>query len=149
VRYRGVAVHDIHLSLEQLRRYFSRDAFAEFCGVEIEEVGPGRARVSLKVEPRHLNGLGMVHGGVLFTLADMALAAAAHSRGRSAVAVTASMSFMKAGMTDVIHAEAREVSRNRRLATYTVQVTDGSGEALCLCQGTAYIRAETLQESPG
>ncbi len=142
-------MHDTHLSLEQLRRYFIKDAFAELCGVEIVEVGPGRARVSLEVEPRHLNGLGMVHGGVLFTLADMALAAAAHSRGKSAVAVNASMSFMKAAMTDVIHAEALEVSRNRRLATYTVQVTDGSGEALCLFHGTAYIRAETLQDSPG
>ena len=139
---------EAHVSIETLKKYFSRDAFAELCGIEIVEVGPGTAGVRLVVDKRHLNGLGMVHGGVLFTLADMAFTAAVHSRGKSAVAVNTTISFMKAGRTDVIFAQAREVSRNRKLATYTVQVTDSMGEALCLFQGTAYIRAESFLDAP-
>lgn len=142
-------MHESHISLDELKRYFSRDAFAELCGIEIVEVGPGTAKVRLDVRKEHLNGLGMVHGGVLFTLADMALAAAAHSRGTSAVAVNTAISFMNAGRADVVYAEAREVARNRRLATYSVQVTDSSGTALCLFQGTAYIRSESLHETAG
>jgi acyl-CoA thioesterase len=141
-------MHETHVSLEGLKRYFSKDAFAELCGIEIIEAGPGSARVRLAVDGRHLNSLGMVHGGVLFTLADMAFAVAAHSRGRSAVAINTTISFMKAGRTELLFAEAREVSRNRRLATYSVQVADDSGEALCLFQGTVYIRAESIHDSP-
>jgi acyl-CoA thioesterase len=144
-------MHDTHISLEQLKKYFSKDAFAEFCGIEIIEAGPGYAKTRLNVDKQHLNGLNMAHGGILFTLADMAFAAAAHTRGRSAVAINTTISFIKAvkaGMTNTIYAEAREVSRNRKLASYTVQVTDGSGEVLALFQGTAYIRSESIDKDP-
>ena len=137
-------MHDTLLNLDQIRKYFSRDAFAELCGIEIVEVGPGYARTRLKVDERHQNGLHMAHGGVMFTLADMAFAAAAHTRGKSAVAINTTMSFVKAGKTDTLFATAREVSRNRKLATYTVEVTDNSGEVLALFQGTAYIKADSI-----
>ncbi|HPI93703.1 MAG TPA: PaaI family thioesterase [Deltaproteobacteria bacterium] len=142
-------MHEAHITLEHLKEYFTKDAFAELCGIEIIETGPGSARLRLAVDKRHLNGLGMVHGGVLFTLADMAFTAAVHSRGKSAVAINATISFMKAGRTGVLFAEAREVSRNRKLGTYTVHITDGSGEVLCLFQGTAYIKVESFLHTPG
>ena len=137
-------MHETHVDLEQLRKYFSKDAFAEFCGIEIVEAGPGYAKTRLNVDERHLNGLNMVHGGVMFTLADMAFAAAVHTRGKSAVAINTTISFMKAGRTDTLYAEAREVSRNRKLATYTVQVTDSMCEVLALFQGTAYIKTDSI-----
>jgi acyl-CoA thioesterase len=138
-------MHDTHISLELLKRYFAKDAFAEFCGIEIIETGPGYAKTRLVVDARHLNSLNMAHGGILFTLADMAFAAAAHSRGKSAVAINTTISFMKAGKTDILYAEAKEVSRSSKLATYTVHVTDSSGEVLALFQGTVYIKAESIQ----
>jgi acyl-CoA thioesterase len=54
------------------------------------------------------------------------------------------MSFLKAGKTDTLYAEAREVSRNQKLASYTVEVTDSTGEILALFQGMAYIKAEHI-----
>ena len=134
----------LHLGLKELRQYFSKDAFARLCGIEIIEASKGYAKTRMVVEDRHLNGLGMAHGGVLFTLADMAFAAAVHSRGRVAVAINTSMSFMKAGKTDILYAEAREVSRSQKLASYTVQVTDSTGNILALFQGMAYIKAEHI-----
>ena len=140
---------DLHLGLEELRQYFSKDAFARLCGIEVIEVSEGYAKTRMVVEDRHLNGLDIAHGGVLFTLADMAFAAAVHSRGRVAVAINTSMSFMKAGKTDILYAEAREVSRNQKLASYTVQVTDSTGDILALFQGMAYIKAEHILPSKG
>lgn len=138
-------MHETHIDLERLKRYFTKDAFAELCGIEIMEAGPGFARTRLSISNRHLNSLGMAHGGIIFTLADMAFAAAAHTRGKSAVAINTTISFMKAGKTDTLYAEAREVSRNRKLATYSVQVSDAAGEVLALFQGTVYIRSESIQ----
>jgi acyl-CoA thioesterase len=138
-------MHETHVDLEQLKKYFTKDAFAELCGIELIEAGPGSARTRLVVEKQHLNSLGIAHGGIVFTLADMAFAAAAHSRGKSAVAINTTISFLKAGKTDTLYAEAKEVSRNRKLATYSVQVTDSTGEVLALFQGTVYIRAESIQ----
>jgi acyl-CoA thioesterase len=141
-------MHETHVDLEQLKKYFTKDAFAELCGIEIIEAGPGFARTRLAVDKQHLNSLGIAHGGIVFTLADMAFAAAAHTRGKSAVAINTTISFIKAGKTDTLYAEAKEVSRNRKLATYSVQVTDASGEILALFQGTVYIRAESILENP-
>jgi acyl-CoA thioesterase len=140
-------MHETHIDLEQLKKYFTKDAFAELCGIELIEAGPGFARTRLAVDKQHLNSLGMAHGGVVFTLADMAFAAAAHTRGKSAVAINTTISFIKAGRTDILYAEAKEVSRNRKLATYSVLVTDAAGEVLALFQGTVYIRAELILKS--
>jgi acyl-CoA thioesterase len=137
-------IHDPHISLEELQRYFAKDAFARLCGIEICDAGPGYAKTRVSVEDRHLNSLQMTHGGVLFTLADMAFAAAAHTRGRSAVAINTTISFVKAGKADTLTAEAQEISRNQKLATYTVQVTDSAGNVLALFQGMAYIKAEHI-----
>ena len=138
-------MHETHVDLEQLKKYFTKDAFAELCGIELIEAGPGSARTRLTLDIQHLNSLGIAHGGIVFTLADMAFAAAAHTRGKSAVAINTTISFIKAGKTDTLYAEAKEVSRNRKLATYSVQVTDSTGEVLALFQGTVYIRAESIK----
>jgi acyl-CoA thioesterase len=137
-------VHDQQVSLEVIRRYFAGDAFAEYCGIEITEIGPGCSKVRMPVAGHHLNSLEMVHGGAVFTLADMAFATAVHSRGRQAVAINTSISFVKAAKPPMLYAEARETSRNQKIATYDVQVTDSSGEVVALFQGMAYLKAEHI-----
>jgi len=134
-------MHDEHVSLETIRRYFADDAFAEYCGIEIAEIGPGSSKVKMKIEAHHLNSLDMVHGGAVFTLADMAFASAVHSRGRQAVAINTGISFVKAAKPPILYAEARETSRNQKIATYEVHVTDSSGDVVALFQGMAYIKA--------
>ncbi|HON98867.1 MAG TPA: hotdog fold thioesterase [Syntrophales bacterium] len=124
-----------------------KDLFARFVGVELLEIGPGRARTRLVVEERHRNGVGIIHGGAIFTLADIAFAAAANSHGRTAVALNASVSFVTASRGAVLLAEAVETSRGRRTATYHVEVRDDLGEKVALFQGLAYIKERpTLKE---
>ena len=130
--------------LSTLKRYFGRDAFAQACGIEIAEASEGRAVARVTIDDRHLNGIGIVHGGLLFTLADMAFAAAAHTRGRVAVAINNSITYIKAAQGKTLRAEASEVSRNSRLATYAVNVLDETGEVVATFQGLAYVKDQKL-----
>lgn len=127
-----------------IQRHFSGDRFAELCGIKIVETGPGYARTRLQVKDHHLNSLDMVHGGAVFTLADQAFAAAVHTRGNVAVAISISISYIKAGRGRVLFAEAREVSRTPRLATYTITVTDEAEDIIASLQGLAYVKNESL-----
>ena len=67
--------------------FFARDRFARHSGIELLEVSEGFARAKMPLGPFHHNGIGTVHGGALFTLADLAFAAASNSHGTVAVAV--------------------------------------------------------------
>jgi acyl-CoA thioesterase len=130
--------------LEVLKGYFARDAFAQACGIEITEASDGHATATVRILDRHLNGIGLVHGGLLFTLADMAFAAAAHTRGRVAVSVNGAITYIKAARGESLRAEAVEVSRGGRLASYTVNIFDHAGEIVALFQGLAYVKDQKL-----
>ena len=118
-----------------------QDAFARLLGVELVEAGSGRATVRMTVKEEHRNSVGMVHGGVIFTIADYAFAVACNSHGVPAVAVQCSISYFRPPQGAVITAEASEVSLTRRLGTYTVHVRDTDGGLVALFQGMAFRRA--------
>ncbi|MCE5261945.1 MAG: PaaI family thioesterase [Deltaproteobacteria bacterium] len=130
------------LTPEELRTFFSRDLFAVYVGIELLEAGNGRAVARLKLREHHRNGLGTVQGGAIFTLADLAFAAAVNSRGRVAVAIHASISFLKAAQGEALIAEAEEVSCGPKLASYTIRVKESSGELIALFEGMAYRKKE-------
>lgn len=126
--------------IEAVKACFAGDRFAATSGVELVELGVGFGRAKLDIEPRHLNSVGIVQGGAIFTLADFAFAVACNSAGQVAVAVNMSLSCMKAVRSGTLFAEAREVSRSRRISTCSVRVTNENDELVALFQGTAYIK---------
>jgi acyl-CoA thioesterase len=131
--------------MENIKKALAQDHFAlETVGMELVEMAPGQAKVKMEVCSKHLNGLGTVQGGAIFTLADLALAAASNSHGTVAVLVNASVSYFKAISQGVLYAEAREESLKNKLATYTVRVTDGEQELIALMQATVYRKKEAL-----
>jgi acyl-CoA thioesterase len=102
------------------------DAAGRGAGVRLLDVGPGRARVALTVEPRHVNGHGICHGGYLFLLADAALAYASNSYGISAVASGADITFLRpVTLGAELVAEAVERARTGRSGLYDVTIRDG------------------------
>ncbi|MCX7817226.1 MAG: hotdog fold thioesterase [Syntrophales bacterium] len=121
---------------------FSKDYFAHYVGIEIEEMAPGRAKTRLKIQDRHRNGVGMIHGGVIFTLADLAFAAASNSHGPVAVALNASIMFLRSSRGNTLYAEAEECSRTKRVGTYSIRVYDDLGETIALFTGQAYVKSE-------
>jgi acyl-CoA thioesterase len=134
---------------EDLQRFFAKDRFASTNGVELVELRRGFAKAQMKVEERHLNAVGIVQGGAIFTLADFAFAVACNSAGQIAIAVNTNLSFVKATRSGTLYAEAEEIARSRKLSTCAVRVIDDSGELIAVFQGTAYIKEEPLPLSEG
>jgi acyl-CoA thioesterase len=128
--------------LDVIKRYFENDRFAASSGMRLVELRPGFARTSLEIEDRHLNSVGIVQGGAIFTLADLAFAMACNSAGKVAVAVSTNLSFLRATRSGTLYAEATEVARSRKISTCTVRVIDNAGELIALFQGTAYVKDE-------
>jgi acyl-CoA thioesterase len=114
------------------------DRASKWIGMRLEEVGPGRARLSLDVRYDHLNGHGICHGGVIFALADSAFAFACNSHNRVAVAQHNSISYLSPGKGgETLVAEAREVSLTGRSGLTDVTVTGGDGRAVALFRGAS------------
>ena len=80
----------------------------------------------------------------MFTLADFAFAVASNSHGTLAMGINTSMSFVKAAIKGVLHAEAVEQSRNARLASYAVTITDDDGDVVAIFQGMVYRKKESV-----
>lgn len=132
--------------MEKIRRFFNHDRFAARAQIELVSLAPGYAKCRMPLQDFHLNGYNTVHGGAIFTLADFTFAAASNSHGNIAVAINASISFMKAGVQGTLWAEARELSRNPKLASYTVEVRDDAGDLVAVFQGMVYRKSEVIPD---
>jgi acyl-CoA thioesterase len=130
--------------MENIKRHFQNDRFAERTNVELLSVSPGHATAKMVLHPHHLNGLQTIQGGAIFTLADFTFAAAANSHGTVAVAINANITFMKAAGTGTLWAEAREVSKNFKIGSYLVEVKDDQGDLVAQFQGLAYRKKDKL-----
>ncbi len=130
--------------MSPLEQFVRNDKFARRTNIELLSVSPGHARAKMTLEPDHLNGYGTVQGGAIFTLADFAFAAASNSHGTVAVAANVSITFIKAAKMGTLWAEARELSKNYKLGSYTIEVKDDSGDLVAIFQGLAYRKNEPI-----
>jgi len=121
-----------------MKKFFEKDKFANHVGIELLEASEGCAKARMEITDQHLNALGIVHGAAIFALADLVFAMASNSHGHVAVAINASISFLKAASQGTLFAEATEVSRNSKLASYTIRVTDEGDGLIALFQGMVY-----------
>jgi len=124
--------------MENIKKYFKNDKFAEYSGIELIDVSKGRAKAKLEIKEHHLNSAKVVHGGAIFTLADLAFAVASNSHGTSALSINVSISYLKAAKDGFLIAEAKEISLNHKLASYSVQVTDEKDNIIAIFQGMVY-----------
>jgi acyl-CoA thioesterase len=130
---------------ERLKAFLTaRDRFAALAGIELLAVSEGSARARLVLSERHLNGYDKVQGGAIFTLADLAFAAACNSHGTMAVGINVSISYVKAAASGTLTAEAREVAVSARLSSCTVHVMDEAGDLVAIFQGMAYRKRDAI-----
>jgi acyl-CoA thioesterase len=133
------------MELELIAKVFERDQFARLNGMRVVQVRPGFAQTEMTVEARHLNSVGVLQGGALFTLADLAFAVASNSHGVVALACQADMTWFKAVTSGKLTATAEEIARTRKLSTCVVRITDESGELVAQFKGLAYIKGTPLE----
>ena len=124
--------------MEQVRNLLSKDQFARHNEIELLDCSKGTARAKMEIKDYHLNGVGIVHGGAIFALADFVFAAASNSHGTVAVAINASIWYVKAASEGTLFAEAEEVSLQPKLATYSINVTNEDREIIASFQGMVY-----------
>jgi acyl-CoA thioesterase len=117
------------LSPDQLARacadaMWAEDDASKGLGIEIVEVGPGRATLAMTVKPHMVNGQRIAHGGFIFLLADSTFAFACNSRNERAVAAQCDIAFIRPGkLGDRLVATACEISRSGRSGIYDIRVT--------------------------
>jgi acyl-CoA thioesterase len=103
---------------------WKEDDASKGLGMEIVEIGPGKAVMSMTVLPHMVNGQRIAHGGFIFTLADSAFAFACNTHNERVVAAQGNITFIRPGkLGDRLVATAREISRSGRSGIYDVRVT--------------------------
>ncbi|SNS18654.1 hydroxyphenylacetyl-CoA thioesterase PaaI [Antarctobacter heliothermus] len=115
---------------------WAEDAASQQMGMRIDEIAPGRAVLSMEVQPHHLNGHKICHGGFIFTLADSAFAFACNSYNRLTVAQENQITFLAPGQPgERLTATAQEQALSGRSGVYDVTVTGGDGRKVALMRG--------------
>jgi acyl-CoA thioesterase len=134
-------------SLEEIRSIFARDRFAtKACGVRIEEAYYGHAVCSLRIEDRHLNLMGRVMGGAIFTLADFCLAVISNVGEAPSTLVSATIEYLSPVEGGRLVATARVDKSGRRLGFYVIDVHDEDGTHVARMLATAMRLSETAAE---
>lgn len=130
----------------ETREFIAADRYAGHLGAELIDLRPGWARVAMKLEENHLNFMGMIHGGVIFSLADVAFGAAANSFGTRAMALSVGIDFLAAPkIVGEMTAEVELVQRAGKMGFYRMQVTDAEGVIVAQCHGWAYHTGKPLR----
>ena len=105
-------------------------------GIRLENINEGTAKLALKIQEQHINGHGICHGGIIFTLADSAFAFACNSRNTASVAQHANVTFIKpAKLGDKLFATAREISLIKRNGIYDVTVKNENADLIAEFRG--------------
>ena len=113
------------------------DAASQQLGMKIVDIGPGRAALTMTVRPDMVNGLDVCHGGIVFTLADSAMAFASNSYDNVSLAVNADISWLRPSHAgDVLTATATEVEHSGRTGIYDVVVRNHDDQTVAVFRGT-------------
>lgn len=118
---------------------YARDRASQELGIKLIECAPGYARMEMVVEDWMLQGHDVCHGGLMFALADTAMAFASNSHNEAHLALNANIDFLRpAQRGETLIAEARESNRSRRTGMYDVSIVNGEGKAVCHFRGRTF-----------
>jgi acyl-CoA thioesterase len=117
----------------------THDRFSQWLGIEVLEVREGYSRIRMEVRTEMVNGFGIVHGGVPFSLADSAFAFACNNRNNLSVALDTSINFLKpTKVGDVLVAEAIEQHDGRSTGLYQITITNQHEQQVALFKGLCF-----------
>ncbi len=117
----------------------AKDAFSQWLGIDVSNVRPNGATTGMTVRPEMVNGFGVSHGGVVFALADSALAFASNAHGTVTMSIDNSITYpAPVHVGDRLTAVAEEERATRRLAFFRVTVRNQDDAIVALFRGTVY-----------
>jgi acyl-CoA thioesterase len=120
-------------------KMMSDDKFSQWLGIEVLEIKEGYSKLQMKVRSEMVNGFGIAHGGIAFSLADSALAFACNNRNNLSVALDVTITFTKAvNVGDVLIAEAKEIHNGKSTGVYLINVFNQKNQQVALFKGTCF-----------
>lgn len=126
-------------------RMMKKDLFSQWLGITILEVREGYSKIQMTLRDEMINGFGIIHGGIAFSLADSAFAFACNNRNNLSVALDTSITFTKATKPgEVLTAEATERHNGRSTGLYHITVTNQKGEEVAHFKGTCFRTGKPL-----
>jgi acyl-CoA thioesterase len=131
-----------------LQQMLQNDAFSRWLGVEVLHIDIGTCTLRMQVRPEMLNGFGVAHGGITFSLADSAFAFACNSQGRHAVSIHCGIEHTAPVHTgDALTAIATEASLGNTISNYDITVKNQYGAVVALFKGVAYRKSKAWHET--
>ena len=118
--------------------FFLKDRFAVLAGAELMEIREGYAKARMKVTEHHLNGGDVCQGGALFTLADLAFAAAVNSHLTLTFSTSSQITFIRPVASGYVYAEAVEIVNHKRMPFAEVRITDEEGQLVAVFSSSGY-----------
>ena len=141
-------VHKDEQAEKVVKRMMDHDLFSQWMGLDVLEVREGYSRVKMVIREEMVNGFGIVHGGIPFSLADSAFAFACNNRNNLSVALDVTMTFTRAvNVGDELTAEAKEVHNGRSTGVYLIHVFNQKGEQVALFKGTCFRTGKLLLDT--
>jgi len=130
-----------------LKEFFKGDRFAMMAGCQLLEIREGYARAKMTVEEHHLNGGNFCQGGAIFTLADLAFAAAVNSHLVLTVSTNSNISFFRSvPLGATIYAEAHELVDHHRMPFAEVRITDDQQRLIAIFTSGGYRKSNATLE---
>src|SRR5450432_1869809 len=101
------------------------DLFSQWLGIEVLKIKEGYSKIKMTVRKEMINGFGIVHGGIAFSLADSAFAFACNNRNVLSVALDTSINFLKpVAVGDVLRSEAKEMHNGKSTGLYHITISN-------------------------
>ena len=118
---------------------YNNDPMSIWLAIERLHEAPGECVLRMKVREEMLNGFGIAHGGITFSLADSALAFASNAHGLIAVSLETSISHLKpVKLNDLLIATTKEIHLTARTGLYEVSISNQNEELVAYFKGTVY-----------
>ena len=133
------------LAQQVVSHMMKHDLFSGWLGIEVLEVKEGYSKIKMIVREEMINGFGIVHGGIAFSLSDSAFAFACNNRNNLSVALDTSINFTKpVHIGDILTAEAKELHNGKSTGLYHITVSNQKDHVVALFKGTCFRTNKTL-----
>ena len=115
------------------------DLFSQWLGIAVIEVKEGYSKIEMTVRKEMINGFGIGHGGIAFSLGDSAFAFACNNRNVLSVALDTAINFIKpVHVGDVLIAEAKELHNGKSTGLYHITITNQKQHVVAVFKGTCF-----------
>ncbi len=133
------------LAKEVVNHLMENDLFSKWLGIEVLEISEGYSKIKMTVRKEMMNGFGIVHGGITFSLADSAFAFACNNRNYLSVALDTSINFIKpVHVDDILIAEAKEIHNGKSTGLYHISITNQNNHTVAMFKGTCFKTGKNL-----